>query len=139
MKIKQKDLAIIAGCGNMGASIAFMLSEQGKDVKIIDMDRDSFQNLGNHLEIEKLEADAADIDILKQCGIERAAIFLAATGSDRTNIMIAEIVKQVFKVQKVVARIYDYKANEQFVDGSEIIPIYPYLLTVQELERCFNE
>lgn len=137
-KTSQRDSVIIAGCGNVGAGIALKLSEQGKNVVIIDIYIDAFEKLKGNYRIEQIEADATDIDILKQCGIACAATFIAATGDDNTNVMIAEFASEIFKVSKVIARIYDYKSKEQLLKDFNIMPIYPHLLAIKEIEKVFE-
>lgn len=137
MKTLKRGTIVIVGCSNMGAGIASMLAEQGKDVKIIDLCSSAFEKLETNSQIEQIIGDGTDIDILIQCGIEQAAVFLAATDKDRTNMMIAEIVKEAFKVPKVIARIYDFKSNAHFMEHSNVKPIYPNLLEIKELEKYF--
>jgi trk system potassium uptake protein len=138
IKTKQRESIIIVGCSDIGAGIAKMLAEQDKDVKIIDYCSSSFKKLKSNLTIEQITGDGTDISILRQCGIEHATVFLAATDKDRTNIMIAEIAKEVFKVPKVIAKICDFENNTQFMEHSNVQPFYPYLLAMKELEKLFE-
>lgn len=138
IKTKRRESIIIVGCGDIGARIAMMLAKQGKDVKVIDFCSSSFKRIESNLTVEQVTGDGTDIAILRQCGIENAAVFLAATDKDRTNIMIAEIVKEVFKVPKVIAKIYDFENNTQFMEHSNVQPFYPYLLAMKELEKYFE-
>jgi len=49
-----------------------------------------------------------DEDVMRRAGIEKADAFVAVSnGDDNTNAMAAEIAKLVFKVPRVVARLYD--------------------------------
>jgi trk system potassium uptake protein TrkA len=50
---------------------------------------------------------ALEIDALLSAGIERADVFLAATSGDNTNLVISQIAKQRFHVQRVVVRVAD--------------------------------
>ena len=53
-----------------------------------------------------------DPDILVAAGIERADALVAVTNGDNSNIMIARVGRERFKVQRVVTRIYDPKRAE---------------------------
>jgi len=53
-----------------------------------------------------------DIDVLKKAGVESADALVVVTNGDNTNIMVSQIAKQIFKVPRVVARIYDPRRTE---------------------------
>jgi trk system potassium uptake protein TrkA len=48
-----------------------------------------------------------DLELLKQVGIEKADAFCAVTNGDNTNLISAQVAKKIFKVPKVIARVYD--------------------------------
>jgi trk system potassium uptake protein len=97
---------IIAGCGRTGSTLARMLSES-HEVAIIDRTPDAFRRLGKNFKGKKLVGQGTDADILKRAGIEGADVFVAVTDGDNRNIMAAQLAREVFGVQKVMARIYD--------------------------------
>jgi len=96
---------IIIGCGRLGSSLAWDLSNEGHDIAIIDKDRERLNVLGsgfNGLIIKGIEFDN---DILIDAGIEKADIFLAMTPDDNINITGALIAKNIYVVKKVIARV----------------------------------
>jgi len=97
---------IIVGCGYFGASLALKLADEGHDIVVIDKDKTSFSKLGMAFNGLTIIGVGIDEDILKKAGIERADAVIAATRDDNTNIMIAEIAKKIYKVPKVIARVY---------------------------------
>jgi trk system potassium uptake protein TrkA len=52
--------------------------------------------------------------VLLQAGIERADGLAAVTGSDEANTVIARLARQVFRVPRVVARLYDPRKAEVY-------------------------
>ena len=48
-----------------------------------------------------------DLELLKQVGIEKADAFCTVTNGDNTNLISAQVAKKIFKVPKVIARVYD--------------------------------
>jgi trk system potassium uptake protein TrkA len=48
-----------------------------------------------------------DREVLLQAGIERADGLASVTASDEVNVVAARLARQVFRVPKVVARLYD--------------------------------
>jgi trk system potassium uptake protein TrkA len=58
--------------------------------------------------------DGIDAEILKRAGVEEADVFIAVTEGDNRNIMAAQIAQHVFKVPKVICRIYDPEREEAY-------------------------
>lgn len=125
---------IIAGCSRLGATIASMLSNQGKYVIMIDEDESAFRKLSDSYSGFTVIGDASDIATLKEAGIEKADLVVAATNDDDTNIMISEISKNIFSVSKVISRIYDVEKEIIYKDF-DINIIRPFELSINEFER----
>ncbi|MCL4458747.1 MAG: NAD-binding protein [Chloroflexi bacterium] len=98
---------IILGCGRVGARLAAMLDSEGHDVTIIDMNSEAFRRLGPGFAGKAIVGIGIDEDVLKRAGIEHADAFVAVTNGDNTNIMASQMASLIFKVPKVVTRIYD--------------------------------
>ena len=98
---------IIVGCGRVGAELAKLLSGEGHDVVIIDKSRDSFNRLGDTFNGLTMVGNGFDLALLKQSGIEKADAFCAVTNGDNTNLISAQVAKKIFRVPKVLARVYD--------------------------------
>ena len=134
MKNKKYNYVIVAGCSRFGANIATMLSLKGKDVVIIDINEKSFRKIPSSYSGYKIQADATDIEVLRESGIEKADMIVAATDYDNTNIMIAQIADQIFKVKNIVARLYDTE-KEIIYNDFNIKIIKPIKLTIEEFEN----
>jgi trk system potassium uptake protein TrkA len=98
---------IIVGCGRVGSELAKLLAGEGHDVVIIDREQRSFERLGNTFNGLSLVGNGFDLALLKQAGIERADAFCALTNGDNTNLISAQVAKKIFKVSKVITRVYD--------------------------------
>jgi len=98
---------IIVGCGRVGSELARLLSEESHNVVIIDKDRSSFDRLGRTFNGLVLIGNGFDLALLKQASIEKADAFCAVTNGDNTNLISAQVAKKIFKVPKVIARVYD--------------------------------
>jgi trk system potassium uptake protein TrkA len=103
---------VVIGCGRMGAGLARILSRRGHDVTVIDHDPASFERLGSSFRGVIITGGGFDRKALLQGGIERADGLAAVTASDDTNVVVARLARQIFRVPRVVARIYDpHKAD----------------------------
>jgi trk system potassium uptake protein TrkA len=98
---------IIVGCGRVGSELAKLLSSEGHDVVVIDKSPDAFNRLGGTFNGLTAVGNGFDLNLLKQVGIERTGAFCALTNGDNTNLVSAQVAKRIFKVPKVIARVYD--------------------------------
>ena len=98
---------VILGCGRVGSTLAKQMSSEGHDVTVLDQTSEAFRRLGTKFRGQRLVGSGLDQDLLRRAGLENAGVFVAVTQGDNTNIMAAQIAREVFEVGKVVARIYD--------------------------------
>jgi trk system potassium uptake protein TrkA len=98
---------IIVGCGRVGSALAVTRANAGDDVVVIDTDAAAFRQLGSGFNGLMLRGTGLDQEQLREAGIERCDAFVAATDSDSTNMMAAEIASRIYHVPRVVARLYD--------------------------------
>jgi trk system potassium uptake protein len=98
---------IIVGCGRVGSELAKLLSNEGHNVVVIDKSQSSFDRLGGTFNGLTMVGNGFDLVLLKQAGIEKADAFCSVTNGDNTNLVSAQVAKTIFKVPKVLARVYD--------------------------------
>ncbi|MEK6564914.1 MAG: TrkA family potassium uptake protein [Candidatus Omnitrophota bacterium] len=98
---------IIVGCGRVGSELAKLLSSEGHNVVVIDRAAKSFERLGRTFNGMTLVGNGFDVELLKQAGIAQADAFCSVTNGDNSNIVAAQVAKKLFKVPKVIARVYD--------------------------------
>lgn len=98
---------IIAGCSKVGANLVNKLSEEGHNVVVIDRDPNSFAQLGDGSNCMTITGMPIDEDVLKEAGIEMADTLVAVTTDDNTNIMVAQIARQLYHVPKVITQVSD--------------------------------
>src|SRR3981189_3506473 len=98
------------------------MDRTGHEVVIIDRDPNQFSRaasrgvLTNDFKGNQVVGNGTDADVLRRAGIEAAAGFVAVTEGDNRNIMASQVAMHIFKVPRVVARIYDperAEANEK--------------------------
>ncbi len=105
----------ILGCGRVGSSLAVDLDRNGHAVSIVDSRNDAFQRfLPADFSGDAVLGNGIDEDVLQRAGLDQAEVFLALTNDDNVNIMAAQVAKVVFKVPKVVCRIYDHERHDTF-------------------------
>ena len=98
---------IIMGCGRVGAQLASLLDKQGHQVTTIDIDAYSFRRLPPDFSGTALIANGVNQEALEKAGIKEADAFVAVTQGDNRNIMACQMAKHIFRVPRVICRIYD--------------------------------
>ncbi|WP_052220565.1 NAD-binding protein [Clostridium homopropionicum] len=125
---------IIVGCGRLGGSIANLLSKEGKSMVVIDKKESAFTKLSDDFSGFTLEANAIELDTLLRAKIDKADVVVVATDDDNTNIMIAQIAKIIYKVPRVITRLYE-PAREEVYKNLNIDTICPTNLSALEFKN----
>ena len=128
---------VIIGCGKVGAKFAQVLSEEGNEIVIVSNDPKAFKNLPPDFDGVTLTAVPIDQDVLKMAGIENADVLVAVTENDNINIMVCQVAKEIFKVPKVVARIYN-PAREHVFHQFGLETICPTDVTVNVMRAMLE-
>ena len=105
---------LIVGSGRVGSAVAKAMLAEGNEVSVLDEDPEAISLL-NRGQVESWEdlggrftvGTALEIDALCEAGIEQADAFVASTDGDNTNLVIAQIAKRRFNVERVVVRVLD--------------------------------
>ena len=103
---------IIVGCGRIGSGLAQNLSLAGHTVTVIDQDPTAFELLDSSFKGQTITGIGFDRDVLRKAKIEKTDALAAVTYSDEANAVIARLASEVFKVPRVVARLYDRRKAE---------------------------
>ena len=98
---------IIMGCGRVGSQVSQLLVGHGHEVTVIDHDANALARLGAEFKGKIVRGLGFDRNVLIEAGVETAEGFIAASSSDNANIVAARIAHNIFRVPRVVARLYD--------------------------------
>jgi trk system potassium uptake protein TrkA len=113
---------LIAGGGKVGSNLARTLIRAGHEVTLIEQRADRFDKLEEELEHQVHKGDATELFVLERAGIKRPPdIVVAVTGDDEDNIVICQLARERYGVQKVIARVNDPR-NEAYFDLLGISP-----------------
>ncbi len=119
---------IILGAGQVGTSMAELLSKDNNNVTVVDLDNINLQKLQDRLDIRTVLGHASNPDILEQAGLEDADMLIAATQNDDTNIVACQIAHIMHKTQTKVARVrsksyLDHPDLFNYKENPDAIPI----------------
>lgn len=99
---------LIVGAGKVGKYLVGTLAKN-HEVILVDKLRDAIDAYVNEPSITTHVGDACDPNVLEVCGASSADAIVAATGDDEDNLVIAQLAKLEFKVQRVLARVNNPK------------------------------
>ena len=128
---------IVLGCGRLGAYLARQLVSQGHEVTVIDQEAASLARLGDDFSGRTVVGTGIDEDVLRQAGIEECQAFIAVTNWDNTNVMAAQVAREIFGVSRVICRLYD-PLREEFYHSLGLETICPTLWAVEQIRRLLE-
>ena len=96
---------IVVGCGRVGSQLATLLSDNGNNVCVIDIDETAFDNLGRNFNGSTVIGVGFDGEVLERAGVEEADVVCATAQHDNTNLMIAEVCRRLYRVPHAIARL----------------------------------
>jgi len=107
--------ALIAGGGKVGANVLRTLQRLGHEATLVEQRRDRYERLEEEFGHEIHHGDATEISVLERAGIRRPPdLVVALTGDDEDNLVICQIAREKYGVEKVVARVNDPRNQEHF-------------------------
>jgi trk system potassium uptake protein TrkA len=98
---------VVVGCGRVGSELAGALESSGHTVSVVDKNARAFRRLPAGLAGQTLVGRGLDREVLAEAGIDQAGAFASVTNGDNSNILCARIARETYKIERVVARIYD--------------------------------
>jgi trk system potassium uptake protein TrkA len=121
----------IAGAGNVGLFIANDLVGGGHDVQLIEQEESVVDRAKALPGVEWHIADACEVSSLREAGLERCDVVVAATGDDEDNLVVSLLAKQEFGVPRVIARVNHPKNEWMFNEnwGVDLSVSTPHLIT----------
>ena len=114
MAARVAKVALVIGCGRVGAELARTLIEEGYTVTVLDESEQAFERLGQEWPGLFVVGHGLDLAKLEEAGIEEAECAIITTDGDNSNIVIAQVAHTKYHVPRVAVRILDPKRAEVF-------------------------
>lgn len=97
---------LILGCSQLTTTLVPDLAQAGFEITVLSQDQQCLELLADQPQVDVfLTAEPTMQDYLHQGGIETADIFLALSGDDHQNALVAQIARHVFNVPKVICHL----------------------------------
>ncbi len=114
---------VIIGAGKVGYFLAKRLCQSKHTVSIVDKDQEVCEEIARQLDALVIRGDGCDPRILEEAGVARADVLAAVTGDDEDNLIICQLAKEKFKVQRTVSRVNNPDNEHTFAELGVDVPI----------------
>ena len=104
---------IVFGGGQVGSSVAKILSDDGNDITLVDVDKSVLESLKEQIDIKTIHGLASHPSIQRLADADNSDMVIAVTGNDEVNMAACHVAKNIFNVPKRIARL---RANEYLND-----------------------
>jgi len=114
---------IVVGAGKVGYFLAKRLCKSKHTISIVDKDKAICEEIAKELEALVINGDGCDPRILEEAGIERADVVAAVTGEDEDNLIVCQLAKERFSIQRTVGRVNNPDNEHTFSELGVDVPV----------------
>jgi len=114
---------MIFGCGTLTDLLVPYLKQAGHLVTVLTDDADALERLRGEYQVKGVYiTEPLMQDYLQEGDIEIAEVFLAISGRDHQNVLVAQIAKHIFNVGTVICRLENPQLQQLYAGlGLKII------------------
>lgn len=123
---------LIIGCGQLGSRLANVLDQQNHDISVIDREAAMLNMLNDDFSGVAVQGNPIDADVMRSAGIEGCDFVVCVTNSDNTNLMAAQIARNLFHIEHIIARVLDPVKSKVYKDLG-IFTICPTTLAFESI------
>lgn len=131
---------IIIGAGQVGGSLAEILTQEHHDITLIDLNKDRLNYYAHRLDIRTLHGHGSYPGILRKAGADTTDMLIAVSDQDEINIVAAQVAYSLFNIPYKLARI---RSRHYFVRkdlfGLDHIPIDCIVSPEQIVSRLVDD
>ena len=132
---------VIAGAGEVGSHLAKMLSDEDRDIIVIDNDEKKLFALDSY-NLKTSLGECISFKVLRDNGVRDCELFIAVTPYETRNLLACSIAKNM-GAKKTVARIDNYEFlrpdYSEFFKGMGVDTlIYPELFAAEEIATALK-
>jgi trk system potassium uptake protein TrkA len=105
---------IVVGAGKVGWNLARELLDKEHEVTVIEGDRRRYLTVEQELEHNIQYGDASELWVLERAGVQRADMVIAVTGDDEDNMLICQVARDKYMVERIIARVNNPRNLQHF-------------------------
>ena len=114
---------IIVGAGKIGYFLAKRLVGNKHTVSIVDKNKLICEEVAKDINALVINGDGCDPRILEEAGISRADVVAAVTGDDEDNLIVCQLAKERFNIQRTVGRVNNPSNEHTFSELGIDVPV----------------
>ncbi len=108
---------LIVGGGKVGANLAAMMTREGYDTSLVEMDREKCSVLQDAIDaVHVVCGDGDEPYVLEGSDVRNADVVVAATGDDEDNLVVCLLAKYEYDVPLTMARVNNPKNEWLFTE-----------------------
>ena len=125
---------LIVGAGKVGLNLTRELIDRGHEVTLVESHPRCFERAEEELEHAVQYGDGSELWVLERAGIERADMVIAVTGDDEDNILICQVARDKYGVERIIARCNNPRNLQHF----ELIGVQPAISATDLILRLIE-
>ena len=95
---------IIVGAGKVGLNLGRELRAKGHEVTLIESDPTRFATVEEEFEHQAQYGDGSELWVMERAGVERCEMLIAVTGDDEDNMLICQVAREKYGVERIISR-----------------------------------
>jgi trk system potassium uptake protein TrkA len=126
---------IVVGGGKVGYYLTKSLLEAGHEVLVIEKELRRCAVCTDELGANVLQGDGCEVAIMDQAGMSRADVVVAVTGDDEDNLVVCQVARHKFNVNRTIARINNPKNERIFRELGIDVTVSSTELILSQIEQ----
>jgi trk system potassium uptake protein TrkA len=95
---------IIIGAGKVGLNLGRELRAKGHEVTLVESDPGRFAAVEEEFEHQAQYGDGSELWVMELAGVERCEMLIAVTGDDEDNMLICQVAREKYGVERIISR-----------------------------------
>jgi len=95
---------IIAGSGEVGQHLTDLLSNDGHNITVVDIDSEKLNYISSHYDVQCIIGKSSCPKTLKSANVDKTDLIISCTNSDENNLLTSMVSKKL-GVEKTISRI----------------------------------
>ena len=133
---------IVAGDGKVGSTLVRLLSAEGHDLTLIDLNQKTLENTVEQYDVMAVSGNCASMDVLLEAGIQDADLLIAVTGQDEVNLLSCLTAHGINPGLHTIARIRNPEYTDQIHRMRDLfalsMTVNPEKQAAREIERLLR-
>ncbi|PZC48279.1 MAG: trk system potassium uptake protein TrkA [Chloroflexi bacterium] len=126
---------LVVGCGRIGYHLAKDLAAVGHEILVIERNPRRAALVAEEIGSMTLIGDGSEVGVLREAGAERADLMVATTAIDADNLVICQVAKHVFNVQRTVALVNNPSNQTLFKQLGVDVPVSSTEIIMKNIEE----